>query len=90
MGWHLEDDLKARATSYLTGATSPLEDGLVGLDLVAWMSFITLGCNVRITPVMALLEQKGGRWLVRGATELECKESCDDQPDVSAGSIHLQ
>lgn len=37
MGWHLEGDLKARATSYLTEATSPLEDGLVGLDLVAWM-----------------------------------------------------
>lgn len=40
--------------------------------------------------MMALLEQKGGRWLVGGATELECKESYDDKPDVSAGSIYLQ
>lgn len=89
IGWNLECPLTARVTSYLTGATSPVEDGLIGVDLVAMMSFIKLGCRVRIAPVMAPLEQFGAGWLVGGATELTFKESYDDQPGVSAGSTYL-
>lgn len=61
-----------------------MEGGLIGVDLIAMISFVKLGCRVRIAPVMVLSEEFGAGWLVGGTTYLKCKEFFDDsQPDVS-------
>lgn len=66
-----------------------MEDGLIELDLVAMMSFIKLGCRVKIALVMALLKRFEAGWLVDGATELTWKESYSDKPDRCECRFHL-
>lgn len=63
---------------------SHAEDGLIGVDLIAMISFVKLGCRVRVAPVMVLTEELGAGWLVGETTDLKCREFFDDsQPDVS-------
>lgn len=57
--------------------------GLIGVALVAMNSFIKLGCRVRVAPVMVSTEQFGAGGLVGGTMDLVCKESYDNQSDVS-------
>lgn len=47
-------------------------------DFVWWAGVESEGCSI-----MVLMEQFGAGWLVGGTMDLTCKESYDDQQDVS-------